>query len=83
MTHLQIPEHFTYGNIVYEVAYTIADNTADVITRPVEIPDSTGVPYSFDISNGAFIYHDRLADEKHNTVFISALTTFLNNHVAL
>lgn len=84
MTQQHIPEQFIYGNIVYEISYTIAGTTAEVVARPAAIPESTGAPYSFDISHGAFIFHDRLAAEEENsTVFVSALTTFLNNHVTL
>lgn len=82
MKQQQIPTHFTFGNIKYEVNYTITDTIADVTTRPVDIP-GIGLPYVFDISNHSFIYHDLLSNDKSNTVFISALTTFLNNNVPL
>lgn len=82
MTQQQIPVHFIYGNIEYEVSYTLSGTMADVMARPLEVT-GTGVPYSFDISHGSFIYHDLLTNDKNNTVFVSALTGFLNNNVSL
>ncbi|BAV04476.1 hypothetical protein SAMN05421788_110213 [Filimonas lacunae] len=81
MNPQHLPIHFTFGNIIYKVSYTIADDIADVFTRPVEIP-SSGIPYSFDISTKQFKYRE-LVHIPQNTRFIDALTDFLNEHIIL
>lgn len=81
MTQQQIPTRFTFGNIVYEVSYTISGNIADVVTRPVEIPGS-GLPYTFDISKKTFEFRE-LVQVSHSTTFVNALTEFLNTNIHL